>query len=196
MKRTLYIQILLLALLPTNLAFGQIDSEDLSNIFAKQGIHVFKYPFLVHKGEYMSISYEIYENEKLIRERKIIEDFQKESGLSFDHHLARKDTTVLHRLYFFEEGDSLLINTSLPGISGSEKKIDISKVVLSQFSGNTGVSDSLSDKKSIMYYRATYGNSDKYGLDFLDCATGLPDSAVIKSCDFVILFFAERIKPN
>ncbi|TAJ11371.1 hypothetical protein DMA11_17170 [Marinilabiliaceae bacterium JC017] len=198
MKAIIIIQALLLI---STLIFGQglnneyeIDSEDLKNILQEQGINVFKFPFALKKGEYVSISYEIYEKGKQIEQRHIIEDLQIENGIQFNHHHSRNDTTVFHRFYFFEEGDSLLMKASLSGFS-AHQKIDISKVKISAFYGRTVVLDSLPEKSEIMFYYALYENSEKIKASggWLECPAGKSAKELMDSYDLVILFYAERI---
>lgn len=187
--------LLLLLFLCINIfCFGQgennrydIDSEDIKNVFEGQGIHIFKYPFTVKKGEYISISYEIFENGKLTAKKHLIEDFQIDNKIEIDNHIARKDTTVFHRFYFFEKNDTLTMRQTLPGIK-PVKNIDISKIVTGSFNSRTGIPKDLIKKEEILFY---YGNKSK---DYLDCTTGISKNDLIKSYDFVILFYAEKIK--
>ena len=100
----------------------QFDDEDLKNVLSLQGINVFKFPFCLNKGEYVSISYCIYEN-GIEKERcDLIEDLQIETGFKIDHHLSRRDTTIFHRFYFLNQGDSVLnIRIVAPGITTNSK---------------------------------------------------------------------------
>ncbi len=164
-----------------------IDSEDLKSVFEGQGIHIFKYPFDLNKGEYISISYEIFENGKLTAKKHLIEDFQIDNKIKIDHHIARKDTTVFHRFYFFEKNDTLTMKQTLPGIKPVEK-IDLSKIVTGSFNSRTNIPTDLSKKEEILFY---YGNKSK---GWLNCSTGISKTDLIKRYDFVILFYAEKIK--
>src|SRR5690606_27382070 len=103
-----------------------------------QGIHIFKYPFALKKGEYISISYELFENGKLTTRKHLIEDFQIKNEIKIDHHIARKDTTVFHRFYFFEKNDTLTMKQILPGIKPIEK-IDLSKILTGSFNSRTNI---------------------------------------------------------
>lgn len=195
------IKISFLLSLSSLLTFGQginneykVDSEDLVNIFKEQGINVFKFPFELLKGEYISISYEIYEYGKLIERKNVIEDFQTENELQFNHHLCRKDTTLFHRFYFFTEKDSLKMKEVLPGFT-TFQKIDISSVGISDFAARTDIDASLPTKREIMFYYALFENSDKMkdNESWLTCPTGKSNDTLIESYDLLILFFAERI---
>ncbi|UKM65503.1 hypothetical protein GSB9_02073 [Flavobacteriaceae bacterium GSB9] len=195
------LKIIFLLMLSSLLTFGQefsndhnIDSEDLINIFKEQGINFFKFPFELEKGEYISISYKIYEYGKLIEQRNVIEDFQKENDLQFNHHHSRKDSTTFHRLYFIKERDSLKMKQVLPGFT-TFQKIDISKVAISDFAARTNVDVSLTNKREILFYYALYNNSAKLKENggWLSCPTGKSNDKLINSYDMLILFFAERI---
>ncbi|MCM4174269.1 hypothetical protein DHD32_22645 [Arenibacter sp. TNZ] len=164
-----------------------IDSEDLKSVFEGQGIHIFKYPFDLKKGEYISISYEIFENGKLTSKKNIIEDIQIENRITFDHHIARKDTTVFHRFYFFEKNDTLTMKQTLPGIKPVEK-VDLSKIVTGSFNSRTNIPTELPKKEEILFY---YGNKSD---GWLNCSSGILKTDLIKRYDFVILFYAEKIK--
>ena len=164
----------------------EIDSEDLKNVFKGQGIHIFKYPFDLKKGEYISISYEIFEDGKLITSKHLVEDFQIDNKITINHHIARKDTTAFHRFYFFEKNDTLKIEPTLPGIQTTEK-IDLSKIVTGGFNSRTEIPTDLSKKGEILFY---YGNKSK---GWLSCSTGITKADLIKQYDFVILFYAEKI---
>jgi len=164
----------------------EVDTEDIKNVFEGQGIHIFKYPFQLKKEEYISISYEIFEDGKLIEQKNIIEDFQIDNGIRFDHHIARKDTLVFHRFYFYKKNDSLTMKEVLPGIK-TLQNIDLSKVKLGGFNSRTNVPEQLSQKEELLFY---YGN--KSG-SLLNCSTGILKSDLIKKYDFVILFYADKI---
>ncbi|QXP68468.1 hypothetical protein [Polaribacter sp. AHE13PA] len=191
MKKILFITFLILMNISL---FGQgenndydIDSEDLKSVFEGQGIHIFKYPFDLKKGEYISISYEIFENEKLTVKKHLIEDFQIDNEIKFNHHIARQDTTIFHRFYFFEKNDILTMRQTLPGIKPVEK-IDISKIVTGSFNSKINIPTDLTKKEEILFY---YGNKSK---GWLDCSSGIAKTDLIKRYDFVILFYAEKIK--
>src|SRR5690606_27683298 len=188
MKRILFLVFLLTLSI---YCFGQgennkydIDSEDIKNVFEGQGIHIFKYPFDLKKGEYISISYQIFEDGKLTEHKNIIEDFQIDNGITMDHHIARKDTIVFHRFYFYKKNDTLSMRQSLPGIK-TVQNIDLSKVKLGGFNSRTNASKELSKKEELLFY---YGN--KSG-GWLNCSTGILKSELIKNYDFVVLFYAE-----
>jgi hypothetical protein len=163
-----------------------IDNEDLVNVLKGQGINIFKYPFDVKKGEYISISYEIFEGGKQVLRKHILEDMQLDHGFNFNHHLARKDTTVFHRFYFFEKNDTLTVKPTLPGVQTTEK-IDLSRIVTGSFNSRTKIPKDLTKKEEILFY---YGNISE-GL--LSCSTGISKDDLIKRYDFVILFYAEKI---
>jgi len=173
----------------------QFDDEDFINIFVMQGISVFKFPFELKKGEYISLSYCIYEN-GIERERcDLIEDFQIDLDVKIDHHLSRQDTTIFHRLYFLNQGDSILnIRIVEPGISAN-KKVDVSKVVESNFTASLSIDEKLPCKRDILSFYALYRDSEKYreACGFLDCATGLSPAELVEKFDFVLIFFAEKI---
>lgn len=183
------------------ITFGQglnnnykVDSKDLVNIFDQQGIHVFKFPFRVKKGEYIELSYEVYEQGEKIMSREIIKDFQKENGVKFNHHLSRRyKTRSFHRLYFIEEGDSLIIREDFPGVT-LRQKINVSKVEHLGFN-SAKIRKNVSKKREIMWIHGLYENSDihKSTKGMLRCSTGFTKDKIIESYDFVILFFAERI---
>ncbi|MGQ1786161.1 MULTISPECIES: hypothetical protein [unclassified Saccharicrinis] len=190
-----------LSLLTAGLTFSQgtnndyeFDTEDLSNIFDEMGINVFKFPFELKKGEYISVSYEMYENGKRIKQRNIVEDIQVENGLKFNHHHSPKDTTVYHRLYFYNKGDSLLMQFVVPGISITGK-VDIARIGQSSFSARVDILKNLPHKREIMYYYANYKNSEKEkeSKGWLNCPAGKSNEELIDRYDLVILFFAERI---
>jgi hypothetical protein len=188
------ISLLLVLFLFRNIfCFGQgennnydIDSEDIKNVFEGQGIHIFKYPFALKKGEYISISYEIFENGKLTAQKHLIEDFQIDNNIEFDHHIARKDTTVFHRFYFFKKKDTLTMTLTLPNIKPVEN-IDVSKIVSGSFNSRSDIPKDLTKKEEILFY---YGNTSE---GWLDCTTGISKTDLIKRYDFVILFYAEKI---
>ena len=191
MKKTLF-TILLILFNISLFAQGEnndyeIDSEDLKSVFEGQGIHIFKYPFDLKKGEYISISYEIFENEKLTTKKHLIEDIQIDNEIKIDHHIARKDTTVFHRFYFFEKNDTLTMRQNLPGIKLFQN-IDLSKIVLGSFNSRTDIPSDLYKKEEILFY---YGNKSK---EWLNCSSGIAKTDLIKRYDFVILFYAEKIK--
>ncbi len=198
------ILIVSLSLFMTNLSFSQktnnnfeFDTEDFTNLFKEKGINVFKFPFNRTIGEYISISYEIYEYGKLIEKRNIIEDFQTENEIQFNHHHCRKDSLEFHRFYFFEEKDSLKMKQVLPGFS-TFQKIDISKVGVADFNTRSHINSNLPEKKEIMFYYALYNDSDKMKKTdgWLPCPTGKSNNKLIESYDFIILFFAERINKD
>jgi hypothetical protein len=175
-----------------------IDNEDLTNIFKIQGINVFKFPFELKKGEYISLSYCVYENGIEKERRNWIEDFQINlfEGLDFqiDHHLARRDTTVFHRIYFMNQEDSLNIRIVVPGLS-MENKIDISKIAVGDYTASINIKENLPEKQDILSFYALYRDSEKYKKSdgILNCATGLSPEKLITNYDFVLIFFAERI---
>ncbi|MDO3695981.1 hypothetical protein QVZ41_14105 [Wenyingzhuangia sp. chi5] len=164
----------------------EIDSEDLKNVFEEQGIHIFKYPFKVDKGEYISISYEVYEKGKLQTRKNPIEDFQIKQGIQINHHISRKDTIAFHRFYFFEKNKSLIMEQVLPGIELNQK-IDLSKINFGSFNSRSNVPENLLNKQEILFY---YGNESD---GWLECTTGVSKENLIKSYDLVILFYAEKI---
>ena len=173
----------------------QFDDDDLKNVLKLQGINVFKFPFYLNKGEYISLSYCIYEN-GIEKERcNLIEDFQIEAGFKIDHHLSRQDTTIFHRLYFLNQGDSIL-NTRIivPGITAN-KKIDISKIELSNFTASLDIKENLPEKRDILSFYALFPESEKYRKSggSLECATGLSPNELIEKYDFVLILFAEKI---
>jgi len=200
MKKIVFILINLFFILHQNFGQGlnnnyQFDDEDLKNVLYLQGINVFKFPFYLNKGEYISLSYCIYEN-GIEKERcDFIEDFQIEREFRIDHHLSRQDTTVFHRFYFLNQGDSVLnIRIVAPGIT-TKKKIDISKIELSDFTASLDINENLPEKKDILSFYALFSESEKYekSYGFLECATGLSPNELIVKYDFVLIFFAEKI---
>jgi len=195
------LKIIFVLMFSSLLSFGQelnndykIDSEDLVNIFKEQGINFFKFPFELAKGEYISISYNIYEYGKLIEQRNVIEDFQKENDLQFNHHHCSKDSTLFHRFYFFEERDSLKMKQVLPGFA-TFQKIDISKIGISNLAARTNIDVSSPIKREILFYYALYDNSAKMKENegWLPCPTGKSNDKLINSYDLLVIFFAERI---
>ena len=200
MKKILFTLINLVLILNQNFGQGlnnnyQFDDEDIKNVFSLQGVNVFKFPFYLNKGEYVSLSYCVYEH-GLEKERcNLIEDFQIESGFQIDHHLSRMDTTIFHRFYFLNQKDSVLnIRIVAPGIS-TNKKIDISKIELGDFTASLNMKENLPEKKDILSFYALYPDSEKYreSKGVLECATGLSVEKLIANYDFVLIFFAERI---
>ena len=200
MKKILFMLLSLLFI--SNQSFGQglnnnyqFDDEDLKNVLNMQGINVFKFPFDLNKGEYISLSYCVYEN-GLEKERcNLIEDFQIDAGIKINHHLSSRDTTAFHRFYFINQGDSTLnIRIVSPGIS-TNKKINISKIKLGDFTASLEIKDDLPKRKDILSFYALYPESEKHRESggFLECATGLSVEELIASYDFVLIFFAERI---
>jgi hypothetical protein len=153
-KKVIFIWINLFLIFSTCFGQGlnndyQFDNEDLKNIFKLQGIDVFKFPFELKKGEYISLSYCIYEN-GIEKERcNLIEDFQIEIGFTIDHHLSRRDTTVFHRIYFMVQEDTLNIQVVVPGIS-MNRKVDISKVEFSDCTASLNINEKLPDKRDIL----------------------------------------------
>ncbi len=148
---------------------------------------IFKYPFSLKKSEYISISYEIFNNGKLTAKKNIIEDLQIENEIRIDHHISRKDTTTFHRFYFFEKNNTLTMRQNLPGIK-LVQNIDLSKIEIGSFNSRANIPQDLSKKQEILFY---YGNKSK---GWLNCSTGISKTDLIKSYDFVILFYAEKIK--
>lgn len=198
MKKAVFI---FFAILSSTLLYSQganndysYDMEDVKNIFQMQGINTFKFPFQLKKGEYISISYEVYEFEKKIKSIDIIEDFQIKNDFIIDHHIAKKDTTIYHRFYFMTENDSLIIKSVLPGIT-STGKIDISKVAISDMNSWTGTKRDLSEKQAILFYYANYKGSKNYKEQdgWLSCTTDISKDMLIHDYDLVILFYAEKI---
>ena len=200
MRKILFILINLLFILNQNFGQGlnnnyQFDDEDLKNILNMQGINIFKFPFDLNKGEYISLSYCVYEN-GLEQERcNLIEDFQIDADIIIDHHLSRQDTIAFHKFYFMNQGDSVLnIRIVAPGIS-TNKKINISKIEFGDFTASLDIKENLPEKRDILSFYALYPNSEKYRKSegFLECATGLSPEKLIANYDFVLIFFAERI---
>ncbi|MCI1786413.1 MAG: hypothetical protein LKI59_09825 [Bacteroidales bacterium] len=171
----------------------KIDSEDIKNVFEYEGIHVFKYPFNLGKGEYVSIGYDVFENGKLIENKHIIEDFQTDAGITFNSYISRKDTTALYRFYFLEKGDSLEMHEVMPGFSGLQK-IDISKIATGGFNSRINVPADLSVRHELLYYYGLFKNGEKIKKTggWLPCSTGLPKDKLIRDYDFVIMFYAEK----
>lgn len=172
-----------------------IDSEDLKNIFKSQGVHIFKYPFNLKKGEYISISYEIYELGEIKSKKNIIEDFQIENKIEINSHISRQDTTVFHRLYFFEKKDTLVMREFVPGMEAFQN-IDLSNIKTGSFNSRTDINPELPEKTEIMFYYGFFKNGDKIKETngWLNCSTGIPKDKLIEGYDFVILFYAEKIK--
>lgn len=171
-----------------------IDSEDLKNVFKEQGVDIFKFPFDLKKGEYISISYEIYQEGILMDKKNIIEDMQIGNGITMDHHISRKDTVIFHRFYFLKKNDTLVMRQNFPGAS-TIQKINLSNITIGGFNSRVNVSPDLLNKEEILFY---YGNLKKRKNDgkskgWLMCSTGIPKNELIKNYDFVILFYAERI---
>jgi hypothetical protein len=174
-----------------------VDSEDLKNILEGQGINIFKYPFKLKKGEYVSISYEIFELGKLKSKKHIIEDFQIENGIEISQHLSKKDTLVFHRFYFYEnvKKDTLIMREFLPGIK-TFQEIDLSNIGIGSFNSRTKVNSDLPKKTELMFYYGQFkeGKKIKDTNGWLTCSTGIPKNKLIEKYDFVILFYAEKIK--
>ncbi|MDR0371362.1 MAG: hypothetical protein LBH80_05875 [Prevotellaceae bacterium] len=173
----------------------QFDNEDLKNIFELQGIHIFKFPFELKQGEYISLSYCIYENGIETDRCDLIEDFQLETDIQINHHLSRRDTTIFHRIYFMSQGDSILnIRVVEPGIC-ADKKMNIPKALEGGFTASLNIEDKLPYKKDILSFYAVYQDSEKYKKagGFLNCATGSSPERLIADYDFVLIFFAEKI---
>ena len=164
----------------------EIDSEDLKNVFETQGIHVFKYPFEIKKGEYISISYEVFKNGSLEEKKHLIEEFQIDNNIKINHHIARNDTVIFHRFYFFEKDGFLTMKQVLPGIAPIEK-IDIKEIENSSFNSRIDIPKDLSKKESLMFY---YGNKSK---GWLNCSSGIAKVELINRYDLVIIFYAEKI---
>ena len=171
-----------------------IDDEDLRNLLEIQGIHAFKYQFKLQKGEYISIEYDIYKYGEKINNRKVIEGFMKEVGIRFNHHHAKKDTTVYHRFYFYENSDSLEMHEYLPGFKGVQN-IDISGVKEGDFKNIKHIASRLSQKRMILYYYSIYPNSKNYkeSEGWLTCPTGKSLEELKNDYDFLIVFYADRI---
>lgn len=193
--------ILILALFAQVYCFGQgtnneynIDLLDVKTVFEEQGIYIFKYPFELKKGEYISISYEIYENGKLAKTNNLIEDFQIENDIRINHHIVSNDTTIFYRFYFFVKNDTLKMVEHLPGIKPTQK-IDISKIALSSFNSNTGIQKNLTKKCELFYYYGFLRNGEKMqNTDgWLPCSTGLSKDKLVVEYDYVIMFYAEKI---
>ncbi len=202
MKRLLIIGCLVLI---SNFGFSQglnnnykVDSEDLTNVFNAQGIHLFKYPFRLKTGEYMSISYEVYDYGKLKEKGRFIEDCEK-NGLRFNHHWARtdgtkKDTLLWDRFCFITKKNKIEAHEYLPGLS-LINIFKIPKLAEGDFNSGVDLSDTLSNKTLIVYYYGIYKNSKNYKKHegFLVCSTGMLKDRLIREFDYVILFFAERV---
>lgn len=172
-----------------------IDNEDIKNLYQMQGINVFKFPFHLAQGEYISLSYHIYEYGVEKEKCNLIEDFQIEEEIEFNHHIAYKDTTVFHRLYFVNQGDSSLnIRIVVPNIS-INKTVDISKVALWDFTASLNIKEDLLQKRDVLSFYGLYPDSKKYHETegILSCATGFSPSQLIEKYDFVLIFFAEKI---
>jgi hypothetical protein len=171
-----------------------IDNEDLVNILKMQGINVFKFPFTLNKGDYISISFEVYEFGELINQRKMIEDFQKEKGFWFDHHISRSDTTVYHRFYFQEKNDTLFMKLVVPGLS-MPQEFNISKIYQGSYNALSNVPKNIDGKTELMHYYGIYKGSElnKKNGSMLHCTTGLSKDNLIKRNDFVIIFYADKI---
>jgi hypothetical protein len=163
-----------------------VDNEDLINIFNMQGINMFKFPFELKVGEYISLSYCIYDDGIEKECYNAIEDMQFNFNMTIDHHLARRDTTVSHRIYFMNREDSLWIQIVAPGFS-TGGMVDISKLRISSCTASLNIKENLPEKQDILSFYAS-----KYE-DSLDCPTGLSPEKMIKKYDFVLIFFAERI---
>lgn len=172
----------------------KIDSKDLVNLFEAQGIQVFKFPFVTKRGEYISVSYEVYEMGKKINERRLIEDALSDRGITINHHISRRYSKKWHRFYMLERNDSLTIRVVLPGIGVTEKE-DISKIETLAFNSNR-TPKRINKKRLVMW---AYGNirgseRSKSMNGIVTCSTGLEGSQIIENYDFIILFYAERIK--
>ena len=166
------------------------DEQDFGYIFQSMGIHTFKFPFEVTRGEYISISYVVYEKGREVSRGDVIEDFQLELDLRMDHHLARKDTTVFHRIYCIEQGDSILkLHFALPGIV-VWREIDLSRVLLGSYTATLNIDPALPEKRAILYYYANFKDNDSA---FLECATGTSVERLIAAYDMAVVVFAERI---
>ncbi len=171
------------------------DDNDLKNIFEMQGINTFKFPFNLNQGEYISLSYSIYEDGIEKEKHNPIEDLQIEAEITFNQHISRQDAVVFHRLYFMNQGDSIInFRAVFPGIS-MNKKIDISRVKTGSFTANLNIDSNLPVKKDILYYYGLFSESEKYvqSGSWLECATGLSSEELIKTYDFAVIFYVERI---
>ena len=144
MKRLLFIRVLLF--LAPGLAFAQgnnnrydFDQQDLQKIFKSQGIEVFKFPFDLKPGEYVSISYDEYENGRLTKRVDVLEDIYLTAGFDMSpYYISQKDTSTFYRFYFLNQADSVMsINMIMPGMEAGGK-FDISKVKLGGFNAYCG----------------------------------------------------------
>ena len=172
----------------------KIDSEDIKAVFEEQGIHIFKYPFKLKKGEYVSIGCEVYEKGKLIRTNHFIEDFQIDNDIRINHHIAKKDSMVFYRFYFFENSDSLKMRGVFNGIS-PVLKFDLSNVAMGGFNARTDIPKDLIKKHELFFYYGLLkgGEKIKQSDGWLDCSSGLSKDKLIDEYDFVIMFYAEKI---
>ncbi len=177
------------------------DDEDLKNIFSIIGIHPFKFPFEVKKGEYVSISYSVYEFGELIEKFKFIEDFMYETGLRFNNHHSWNDTINYHRLYLYEKQDSLQVNVILPSFS-SRKRINISNISNIKHNKSNDIEICLDEGKAvvILYSYGLYNDSENFK-KLGGWLRGEPSSNISETTinelkekyDLLIVFYAERI---
>jgi|GEM_PF-2276747 len=177
------------------------DDEDLKNIFSMIGVNSFKFPFEVKHGEYISISYEIFEYGNMIDSVGVIENLMYENEILFNHHHSRHDTTYYSRLYFYEKEDSLKIHFHLHGVS-CYRKVDISNTANNIYNQVYDVEKNLdyNERQVILYYISLYGDSDNYNKleGWIRCKPqrDINEEIVydfISGYDLVIIFYAERI---
>lgn len=196
------LNILILLLFAQLYCFGQgfnneyaVDFIDIKTVFQGQGINIFKYPFELKEGEYISISYDIFENGKLTKTNHLLEDFQIDNGITrMNYHIIKNDTTVFYRFYFFEKNDTLEMKQIVPGMELIQE-IDISRIALSSFNSRIDVPKNLTNKCELFFYYGFFENGEKIKKEggWLPCSTGLSTDRLISSYDYVIMFYAEKI---
>jgi len=146
------------------------------------------------KGEYVSIGCEVYEKGKLIKTNHFIEDFQIDNDIRINHHIAKKDSTVFYRFYFFEKNDTLKMRGIFNGINPVQK-FDLSNVAVGSFNSRTDIPKDLLKRHELFFYYGLLKGEEKIKQSdgWLDCSSGLPKDKLIDEYDFVIMFFAEKI---
>ena len=170
-----------------------IDDIDYSSILGQQGISFFKNKLALKKGEYIDISIEVYEKNKLVENYNLLNDVAKAFGIDLsayncDYQVSKTDTTIYHRFYFFKQKKTLKILINVPGMRGSFER-NISKVKEGEIYQILDTPNNLEKKTILGYYYGIYKKKTT-----LECPSGLNKEKMIKTYDIVIVIYGEKKK--
>jgi hypothetical protein len=170
-----------------------IDDIDYTCILGQQGISFFKNKLALKKGEYIDISIEVYEKNKLVENYNLLNNVAKVlakdfgENVSIDYQVSKMDTTIYHRFYFFKQNNILKILINVPGMSGSFEH-NISRVKEGEIYQILDTPNNLEKKTVLGYYYGIYKNA------LLECPSGLKKEEMIKTYDIVIVISGEKKK--